>query len=518
MRKLAILSSVVFLAFAVGCGGSGGGSSTPVGVSTTVSISPAAGLSLTPGGNVSITATVSTGASNTGVTWGLQGPGTLTNQTSTSVTYVAPSTASSDQDVVVTATAAANSSATAYLPITVTAPGTVLNSTSLVVDSGPAQNATNLAFVSVRVCVPGTTTCGTVDHIQVDTGSEGLRILQSALPASVSLPSLTDSSGNTINNCVSFLDTSYLWGPVQEADVKIAGEVGGAALLQLISSSNSGIPTACTNGGTINENTPTLLGANGILGVGPEPTDCIFAGSDFCDGSVSSTVPPIYFSCPSGGCGTSDSPVMESGVNQVVNPVVLFNTDANGVAINFPPVASTASTLAGTLTFGISTESNNTLGATATIFTMDGCGTFITVFDNQTLVNNTSCNGPGSFIDSGSNALYFPVPSGTTTLPTCPSSTSVGDLSSFYCPTTVQSLSATDQDPNFGTQATVNFSVDNAENLFTNNPTDSVFGTLGGTNTGGGFDWGLPFFFGRTVYTAIDGQVVSTTTGPFWAF
>ena len=32
------------------------------------------------------------------------------------------------------------------------------------------------------------------------------------------------------------------------------------------------------------------------------------------------------------------------------------------------------------------------------------------------------------------------------------------------------------------------------------------------------FDWGLPFFFGRSVYTVIEGHSVGTTPGPFYAF
>jgi hypothetical protein len=35
-----------------------------------------------------------------------------------------------------------------------------------------------------------------------------------------------------------------------------------------------------------------------------------------------------------------------------------------------------------------------------------------------------------------------------------------------------------------------------------------------------GFDWGLPFFYGRTVFTGIDGvpPPVGVPAGPFWAY
>jgi hypothetical protein len=33
-----------------------------------------------------------------------------------------------------------------------------------------------------------------------------------------------------------------------------------------------------------------------------------------------------------------------------------------------------------------------------------------------------------------------------------------------------------------------------------------------------GFDWGLPFFYGRTVYTAIESQATPAGVGPYFAF
>ncbi len=58
------------------------------------------------------------------------------------------------------------------------------NFATITVDAGPAVLATgpnpyiadNVAFVSVTLCAPGTSTCQTIDHVQVDTGSVGLRI------------------------------------------------------------------------------------------------------------------------------------------------------------------------------------------------------------------------------------------------------------------------------------------------------------------------------------------------------
>jgi hypothetical protein len=477
----------------------------------TISLSPAAPQTLNQGQQLSVNATLTNDTSNKGVTWTLSpAVGSLTNPTTTAVTYVAPSSVTSNTAVTITATSVASSAAKTTLEITVFPSGAGANVAALIVDAGPvpAQVDANLAFVSLTLCIPGTSTCQTVDHIQVDTGSSGLRILQSVIPG-LSLPTVVDqNNGDTLNNCVQFLDTSYLWGPVQEADIKIGGEVAGTTNVQTISSSNTGIPTACTNGGTINENTPMLLGANGILGVGLEPTDCILAGANFCDGSVTTTPPNVYFECPTSGCSTTDSPVFVPASAQVTNPVVLFSTDNNGVVIQFPLVQSAAPTVSGSLTFGIGTESNNALGS-ANVFGLDTNDNFITLYAGQTL--------NASFIDSGSNALFFPS-----------SITVCTDNASFYCPASLSAQSATNEGATGTPVSVVNFSVDNADNLFNNNPNDAAFGTLAGpqgtantcSSSGGSctFDWGLPFFYGKTVFTAIDGQPVSGGTGPFWAY
>jgi len=475
-----------------------------------ISLLPAAPQTIDQGQQLSINATLTNDTGKKGVTWSLSPAiGSLSNPTSTAVTYVAPGSVTSNTTVTVTATSVASSSATTPLEITVFPSGAGPNVAALNVTTGPAGNSANLAFVSLTICEPGTKICQTVDDIQVDTGSAGLRILQSAIP-SLSLPTLTDTtSGNAIDNCVNFQDGSYLWGPVQQADIKIGGEVAGLALVQTISTSTSGIPTACTNGGTIDENTPGSLGANGILGVGLEPTDCTVAGLvNLCDGSVQSP-PPAYFSCPSSGCALTDVPILISASNQVINPVVLFGADSNGVVLQFPSVLSAAATVSGSLVFGIATESNNGLG-TAIPFGLDVNDNFITLSNGQTL--------NASFIDSGSNALYFP-----SSIVVC------SDATFFYCPASLTPETATNEGATGTPTSIVDFSVDNAHNLFNNNPTDAAFGTLAGpfgnpntcTTSGGScsFDWGLPFFYGRTVFTAIDGQnVPGVGTGPFWAY
>jgi len=76
------------------------------------------------------------------------------------------------------------------------------------------------------------------------------------------------------------------------------------------------------------------------------------------------------------------------------------------------------------------------------------------------------------------------------------------------------SLSATNSS---GTSSnTVNFTIGNASQLFAAN-SGFAFPTLGGPDPAM-FDWGLPFFFGRNIYVAIEGRQTPAGDGPFWAY
>jgi hypothetical protein len=442
------------------------------------------------------------------VTWALSPPagaGTLIPGTSSGqITYVAPATVPSPLTVTLTATSVASPTASAGMQITVLPSGAGANVAAVHVDGGPAPTRIypNRAFTSVTICNPGSFTCQTVEGVLIDTGSYGLRVLQSKIPL-VKLPTLTDGNNNTLQNCFSEADGSYLWGPVAHADVYMSGELAPSTLVQVISSSNSLVPDGCSNGGTTNQNTPELLGANGILGVGPEPTDCTLAGVNFCDGSSQPTPPNLYYTCPKAGCLTTDSPVVVAVNQQVTNPVTRFfnlinnHQDSNGFLLQLPLVSGPESSVTGTLTLGIGTDTNNTLGS-ATIFTLDPNDNFTTIFKGQTLAK--------SFIDSGSDALFFP-----DSLPSCSVNTKL------FCPPSEKNRIATTLGATQG-QGTVTFTVDNADDLFSANPADAAFSGLAGP-TSGAFDFGLPFFYGRTVYSAIDGkQVFGSPAPPWWAY
>jgi Protein of unknown function (DUF3443) len=403
-----------------------------------------------------------------------------------------------------------------------TVSGTGSNVLAISVNGGPQASTgyvyQNAAFATATICAPGSTSnCVTIDNLLVDTGSTGLRVFASAV-ASLNLPAINATTGSGAYDCISFVDSSYLWGPVERADVTLGSETAAGLPIQVISSSNTGIPSSCSNGSTQNDNSVELLGANGILGVGNEPSDCYFNGGSACDPSSGLSTPPspAYYTCS----GTKCSPAFVSTADQVANPVVLFPTDNNGVIVELPSASSSAPSMSGSLVFGIGTESNNQLPSSATVFTL-ACDAFSTEFGGQTygVTNTSTCAGPYSFIDSGSNALFFPNATGITE---CSSNIAEGELEGFYCPSTTETLSATMLGED-GASKSASFSVANAENLLLNEGTasDAVQPTLAGTNSPGyGFDWGLPFFYGVNVYSSIDGKSVPSgaPASPWWAY
>jgi Protein of unknown function (DUF3443) len=363
------------------------------------------------------------------------------------------------------------------------------NVQSISVSSGPTGNYANGAFTSVTLCTPGTSTCQTIDGILIDTGSSGLRVLSSAL--SVTLTQQKALDGNPVAECLPFV-SGYTWGSVVTADMTIAGEKASSLPVQMIGGSSFPVPASCSDNGP-SENTLADLGANGILGVGTFAQDC--GGACVTTGASN---PELYFECPSGGCTVVAEPLAQ----QVVNPVALFATDNNGVILELPSATSPQVSLTGSMVFGIGTQSNNALNG-ATVYAVDDFGNFVTTFNNQTYAQ--------SFLDSGSNGLYFLTQS-QAGIPVC------SDADFFYCPSSTQNLSADTQGAGGSPSTSVNFSVGNADDLFNNNPDAFVFGTLAGPNSLPGFDWGLPFFYGRNVYTAIAGQSTPGGSGPFWAY
>jgi Protein of unknown function (DUF3443) len=373
------------------------------------------------------------------------------------------------------------------------------NVLALSVSTGPTEAAgdgpyTNGAFTSVTVCVPGSTTqCQTISGVLIDTGSSGLRILSSAL--TLSLPQQVDSNNNAIAECAPFA-SGVTWGPVQTADVSISEEAAASLPIQVIGAASPPMPVACADEGPSADSLDTL-GANGILGIGVFPQDC---GSG-CAPSTTSNL-DFYYTCPAAGCEVTT----EALSAQVTNPIVLFTTDNNGSIVELAsvPAATAEASLNGYLVFGIGTESNNGLGS-ATIYGVDSTyGNFTTIFDDTSFTD-------AGFVDLGSNALYFdPVSSGL-------AGTECEDAPFWYCPAANTAFTAENEGFTNGTSGTVSFTVADADAFIDNSEdaNDAVINGLAGPFTGY-FDWGMPFFFGLNVYTAIAGQ--SAAGAPYVAY
>ena len=346
-------------------------------------------------------------------------------------------------------------------------------------------------------------TLETIDHVQVDTGSSGLRIVWSVLNANMTLKNET-SGGQQVVECTEFAD-GYTWGPVKLADVRAAGESAQSVPIQVIGDPAypaQGMPNNCSNNGAgPAENTVATFGANGLIGVGLFKQDC----GVLCQSNDNG----FYFLCP---CTTSTGSSALADLNlQVLNPVALFANDNNGVMIQLPSApASGAPSLSGALVFGIATQTNNGLGS-AKVYTVDDTtGYFSTSYKNRPYTE--------SLLDTGSSVLFF----NDNTIALC-GDEPVDPGAGFYCPASPLSLSGDVTGQN-NDSAILDFQVANATNLLSNNSL-WAFGNLaapaGDNNT---FIWGLPAFMGRKIYAVIEGQNVSNAStpdasvGPYFAF
>ncbi|HUO19208.1 MAG TPA: DUF3443 domain-containing protein [Steroidobacteraceae bacterium] len=371
------------------------------------------------------------------------------------------------------------------------------NTVPLTVEIGPAgPDFVNIAFVTLTICAPGTQNCQTIDHIQVDTGSSGLRIVSSVLNASLlgALPQqYVGGTSVPVVECAQFAD-GYSWGPVVSADLEIGSETASGIPIQLIGNPNFiQVPPDCSSPVPVEENTVADLGANGIIGIGVFAQDC---GANCANAVVSGT----YYECPPNGAGCTG--ITEPVDLQLPNPVAAFGADNNGVIVELPGVAANGAVSAtGALVFGIGTQTNNALG-TATVLATDGTTGALDVTFGGT-------DYPISLLDSGSSALIF----NDNALSVCPTGS---NGAGFYC--TPANLSATITTAS-NMQLAASFSVGNAGTMLQQNL--AAYPQLAaplGTAAPQTFDFGLPYFYNRNVFVAIEGMNAGGATGPFFAY
>ena len=369
------------------------------------------------------------------------------------------------------------------------------NTMIVTVDAGPDNSGYNVnrLYTSVTICYPGSgTLCQTIDHVLVDTGSTGLRLLASTLLGNLNLPRLTGNTGFPLLSCVQFVDNTFAWGPVVSADIVLSGKTATGVPIQVIADPAFGTPaTNCSIGG-IAMTTASDLGANGIIGLGLFKNDC-GAGCSVTSHNGS------YYTCTDASCASTKG-TRATVDQQLKNPVPLFAQDNNGILIDLPAISTTtAATLSGTLTFGIYTQSNNQ-STPGTLLATDTLGNFTTSLAGRSYTN--------SFLDTGSNGLFFD----STAITPCGA-----DGAGFYCPDLLATFPANLIGAN-ATSGTVSFAIDKATNLFLDRSQHVLPALAGPIGDSTSFDWGLPFFYGRRVFIGIEGQPSLLGTGPFYAF
>lgn len=386
-----------------------------------------------------------------------------------------------------------SSSIVASGPVSSTPASLATNQVAVLVSS--AMGAANIPMVSVTVCQHGTSVCQTINNIQLDTGSSGLRLTSSALNSTMlnALPVET-VSGQAVAECMGFADGSS-WGSVRLADVKIGGESATATsgmpvhiLGDIAQSAAGGSNNACASPTTLHD-TPFSLAANGILGIGTAKYDC---GT----GCQVTTNNDLYYGCTLIGSTMSNcTDLAVPNTQQVANPVQFFASgNSNGVILNMPTVgASGAISASGYLTFGLSTQANNAVPSSGIqTFTTDHYGDVKSASLSGTTYSDTSSTQRAAFFDTGSNGIFFP---NTPGLAAC------SDGSGFYCPVSAVPLQPSVTGFN-GTTASLAINIENWLNL--RNGGGFAFSNLGGDSGLLAVDFGMPFFYGRTVYFNYD--------------
>ncbi|CAB3755283.1 DUF3443 domain-containing protein [Paraburkholderia solisilvae] len=353
----------------------------------------------------------------------------------------------------------------------------------------------NQPYVTVKLCPPNTQSdaaCATVDHMLLDTGSIGVRVFANALGATLTarLPQQTGASNDTsgtapLAQCALF-GSGYLWGSLRRADVTIGGMTARDIPVHIVGdAAYASTPADCESRGVADLGTIDALGAKGIVGIGHRVRD-------FPQAAQTPLAATYYYCASTTSCNAASVPLDR----QTINPVAGFATDNNGTIIRLPALPPDGQASAtGELIFGIGTRANNALPANAKILAVSEQGTLTTLYANRSV--------PG-IVDSGTNGLLFR----DTSIPT--------GVNDWYAPQNTMNLSATMMST-IGLQASVPFSIANAEHLF--EAGYAAHDNLGALSLSSNvFVWGLPFYFGRSVYTLLSGAQAGGKTGPFVAF
>ena len=231
--------------------------------------------------------------------------------------------------------------------------------------------------------------------------------------------------------------------------------------------------------------TPSDLGFNGILGVSPF------------------TQTSGYYSCNSTSCTLINSPTITTQ-----NPIrYLSHGYESGVTFKLPALGNNGATEAvGYAIFGVGSNSDNTPPTNDNVnYYQIATGTQQYMHMSSTLQSVSAIKY--GFLDTGSNGIYF-------------NDSSINfDSYGFYTPNSTINFIANNTNYPAGSPISTSFNMANFDNLI-NNTNNSAFNNIGGLfgDNNSYLDYGLPFFFGKTVYICFTGMTCNGTPGPYWAF
>lgn len=364
------------------------------------------------------------------------------------------------------------------------------NQVLIAVEQMPALNGSestiNIPYTTVTVCNPNTAQCIAVPHVLVDTGSYGLRILDSALTG-LNLPNVRSTSSNTpLYECAYFIN-NFTFGAIVSGNITLGNlSTTTPTSFQLIDTTGNNGP--CNTSGSFNSGSQQALGANGIIGIGNLTDDS--SGANY----YTSQSPTSSWQL------TATPSTNSSGL--VVNPVLQFSSpNNNGTLMTMLPVSQSACSAYGTLSMGLG--SNNLSGLT--MIGTDQYGQINATVPTPGLYPGTTLTG--SFVDSGSNEIFVDL-----TL----KQSNFGNNSSpnyLYQPSNPTPISFTLSNPNNSAQSfQSSFTVTDPTSAFNNN-FNAIPGYAGPENAKA-LDLGFPYFYGHSIAYLIAGQTASSYTGP----
>ncbi|MDR3726304.1 MAG: putative Ig domain-containing protein [Terracidiphilus sp.] len=368
----------IFAAFSLsGCGGG----SKPVGVAVSASATTVDATN-----SVTLTATVTNDKNAAGVSWSVSGGGTLSNQTTTSATYTAPSTNAASLSVTVTATSIADATKTASAALTVPATPTITTAALAAGTVGTAYSATlagsggitpYIWSVNTGSALPACltmTTAGVISGTPVAscTGTSSITFKLTDSGTATAL-TITKALSLTINAAPAITFTSATM-PAATYNVVYAGSAaatGGAGTLAY-SLSSGPLPT----GLSLNASTGAITGTPAVVGTFPITVKAADAYGDSATQtySIVSSYPALAVATstlPNGYVGSTYTKTLlatgGSGTGYVWS-VASGSTLPAGLTLSGAGILSGTPTTAGTPSFTVSvTDSVSNPAGTATL-------------------------------------------------------------------------------------------------------------------------------------------------------